>query len=169
MINTVTFKDKIYPEFQAHGNAAQFAIPFAKKMLKGHGLDIGCSKLEWAFPGAVPVDLSFEDGLYHANNLPEYASGFDYIFSSHCLEHVDDWVKTLEYWSTTLCSGGILFLYLPHYSQEYWRPWNNSKHVNVLTDVMLRDYLNGCGKYSKVFVTEGHDLNNSFYAIAERR
>jgi hypothetical protein len=27
-----------------------------------------------------------------------------------------------------LNENGTLFLYLPDYSQEYWRPWNNKKH-----------------------------------------
>jgi predicted SAM-dependent methyltransferase len=46
----------------------------------------------------------------------------DYIYSSHCLEHVDNWIETLEYWIKNLKDGGILFLYLPDFSQKYWRP-----------------------------------------------
>lgn len=164
MIKTVTFKNKAYPQFQAEGNAARFAIPFAKEMLSGIGLDVGCSKLEWAFPGATPIDLSFDDE-WHGTNLPE--GEYDYIFSSHCLEHIPDWTGVLDYWTTRLKVGGIMFLYLPHYSQEYWRPWNNRKHINVLSPEMLKDYFSS-RNWCNIFVTEGYDLNNSFYAVAEK-
>ena len=76
-MKTVKYKDKTYPHFQSEGNAAQFAIPFAKHFCFGHGADVGCSNKDWAFPGAIPVDLEFEDE-WHANNLPRE---LDYIFS----------------------------------------------------------------------------------------
>ena len=82
MIETIEHGGKKYPLFQATGNAARFAMPFAKEMLHGNGLDVGCCKREWAFPDATPIDLVFADE-YHANNLPD--GQFDYIFSSHCL------------------------------------------------------------------------------------
>ena len=88
----IEFKGEKYPGFQAFGNAAQFAIPYAKYFCNGIGYDIGCSKLEWALPDAIPVDLEFETP-WDANNLPD--KKVDYIFSSHCLEHVDDWAGTL--------------------------------------------------------------------------
>ena len=53
----IEFKGEKYPGFQAFGNAAQFAIPYAKYFCNGKGYDIGCSKLEWALPDAIPVDL----------------------------------------------------------------------------------------------------------------
>jgi len=161
----IIFNEDTYPKFQSEGNAAQFAMPFAKHLLTGTGVDIGCSKLEWSFPGSIPIDLSLPGG-YHANNLPD--GTYDYIFSSHCLEHVDRWTDTLNYWTSYLRKGGIMFLYLPHYSQKYWRPWNNNKHVNILTDVMLRDFFESTEQYTNILVTEGYDLNNSFYAIAEK-
>ena len=52
MIKTIQFKNKIYPKFQSEGNASKFAIPFAKHVCHGVGVDIGCMKREWAFPGA---------------------------------------------------------------------------------------------------------------------
>jgi hypothetical protein len=163
MIKTIEFNNKEYPHFQCEGNASQFAIPFAKHICLGEGLDIGCMKREWAFPGATPIDLSFDDE-YHATNLPGVE--YDYIYSSHCLEHVVDWVGILDYWITKVKKGGSIFLYLPDYSQEYWRPWNNRKHVNILTPEYLKDYFDhkGC---DKVFVS-GVDLNNAFMVIVEK-
>jgi predicted SAM-dependent methyltransferase len=120
-------------------------------------------KKEWSLPGSIPIDLSFEDE-YHANKLPK--TDVDYIFSSHCLEHINNWVETLDYWYKNLKNGGTLFLYLPDYSQEYWKPWNNKKHVNIFKPEFIRDYLEDKG-YKKIFVSNV-DLYNSFIAIAEK-
>jgi SAM-dependent methyltransferase len=163
MIKVVEYKNEIYPFFQTEGNASQFAIPYAQKVCQGFGYDIGCMKLEWSFPGSVPIDLSFEDP-WDANNLPE--KNPDYIFSSHCLEHVDDWVHTMNYWYERLVSGGVLFLYLPDYSQKYWQPWHNRKHRHSFTPQIIHDYMSD-NEYKNIFVS-GVDLNNSFMAMGEK-
>jgi predicted SAM-dependent methyltransferase len=107
--------------------------------------------------------LTFDNG-YHATNLPD--GEVDYIFSSHCLEHINDWVGALDYWGTKLKKGGVIFLYLPDYSQEYWRPWNNKKHINILTPEYLKNYFED-KNFEKVFVS-GVDLNNSFIVMVEK-
>jgi predicted SAM-dependent methyltransferase len=163
MIETITFKEKKYPLFQSQGYAAQFAIPFAKHICRGEGYDIGCNREEWKLPGARGIDLCFNDG-YHATNLPD--KEVDYIFSSHCLEHLDNWVQVLEYWKTKLKPGGVLFLYLPHYDQEYWRPWHNTKHKSIFLPSFLRDYMYDSG-FMNVFVSE-KDLNSAFIAVGEK-
>lgn len=156
----IEHEGKFYHDFQATGFASRFAFPFAKEICKGDGLDVGCSRMEWKLPGAWGIDLEFDDP-YDAMNLPE--GYFDYIFSSHCLEHLPDWVGVLDYWGT---KTNTIFLYLPHYSQTYWRPWNNRKHLNILQPEYLKDYFEARG-WKHVTVT-GYDLNNAFYAVAER-
>jgi predicted SAM-dependent methyltransferase len=163
MIEIINYKNKIYPKFQSNGFASRFCFPFALEVCKGIGYDIGCMKKEWSLPGSIPIDLSFEDE-YHANKLPK--TDVDYIFSSHCLEHINNWVETLDYWYESLKNEGTLFLYLPDYSQEYWKPWNNKKHVNIFKPEFIRDYLEDKG-YKKIFVSNV-DLYNSFIAIAEK-
>lgn len=169
MMEIITYKSRIYPKLQTQGFAAQYAFPFAKEILKfcQCGLDVGCSKLMWALPGAIPVDPAL-DKRYDAMNLPKVDQPIDFIFSSHMLEHYKgSWVEVLDYWRTALADNGIVFLYLPHYSQEYWRSFNNHKHVHNLNAETLRDYFNN-GGWKNVMVTDGHDLNNSFYAIAQK-
>lgn len=161
-IETVTFKDVPYPKFQSEGYAAQFAIPFAKHVCKGVGYDIGCNRPEWAYPGATPIDLQLgSDAL----NLPD--GEVDYIFSSHCLEHLPNWVIALDHWHSRLKLGGVLFLYLPHFSQTYWRPWHNRKHIHAFTQEIIHAYLTD-NNYTNIFVS-GVDLNNSFIAMGEKR
>jgi len=159
----IEYQGTLYPAFQAEGFAAQFAIPFAKHFCQGRGYDIGCNRLEWCYPGAVPIDPAIGN-TYDAYNLPEQM--VDYIFSSHCLEHLPDWMGALEHWSTRLRSGGTLFLYLPHYSQKYWRPWNNRKHMHVLDREFICDFLLDKG-YKNIIGTNA-DLNNSFIVVAEK-
>lgn len=158
----VTFRNEQYPKFQSVGNASQFAIPFALHYCKGIGYDIGFSKEEWKFPNAIGIDLSLQNG-YHANHLPD--EKVDYIYSSHCLEHVDCWYETLEYWISKIKKGGILFLYLPDISNIYWRPWFNKKHKTILTPPLLRSFLEDHD--IKTYLISQVDLNSSFMVIAQ--
>jgi len=188
MIETIEFKGEEFLKLQSEGNAAQYAIPFAKKVFKNCKtiFDVGCNRLEWAYPSAVPIDLTLVNshlsltdlagnpyGFFHQNysalNLPHDIIP-DAIFSSHFLEHFSgSWVDVLDYWNSVLPRGGIVFLYLPHYSQKYWRSWNNRKHVHNLSAEILEDYFVESGNWGQIFVTRGFDLNNSFYAIATKK
>lgn len=162
-IETIEFNGVEYPAFQAKGNAARWVIPYAKEYCKGHGIDIGCSRPEWAFPLAMwTVDPAING--YDAMNFPY--RDLDYIFSSHCLEHVkENWYNVLDYWLTKIKVGGIIFLYLPHKSQEYWLPKNNRKHVHSFDSSEIYDYLRSLGH--KV-IKSGVDLNNSFVVVCEK-
>lgn len=171
MIETILFKGEVYPKFQSEGNAAQFILPFAKQVCKGDGLDIGFGELEWKFPGALGIDSKTPDE-WHAHNVPtnikreENGYKWDFIFSSHLLEHIPDWVGTLDYWTSYLANGGVLFLYLPHPEQLYWRPYHNRKHLSMLHPKDIEGYLIHRG-FKNIFVS-GRDLNHSFAAMAEK-
>lgn len=173
-IETIPFRGKQYPKFQSEGFAAKFAFPFANELCKGQGLDVGCNREEWALKSHCDRTVTIIDPEinkdFHATNLPvnEFSDcgKWDFIFSSHCLEHVPNWTETLLYWRDKLKTGGVLFLYLPHYSQEYWRTWSNKKHIHNLQPEVMKDFFEFT-QWSKSFVT-GPDLNNSFYAIAEK-
>lgn len=162
-METIEYKGQLYPKLQSVGNASQFAIPFAQHFCKGIGYDIGCNRIEWSLPGSIPIDIAFDDP-YEAYNLPEQS--VDYIYSSHCLEHLTDWVAALDYWTSKIKPGGTLFLYLPHYDQVYWRPWHNRKHRHVLTPQIIKDYMQDTG-YDPIFVSE-KDLNHSFMVVGTK-
>jgi len=158
----IEFADEKYPIFQSRGNASQFAIPYALHYCFGNGYDIGFCKEEWKLPNARGIDIVMDDG-YDANRLPE--DEVNYIYSSHCLEHVDNWVETLELWISKIKNGGILFLYLPDFSQNYWRPWNNRKHKHCFTPEIIKQFLKD--KQMKNIFVSGIDLNNSFMVVCE--
>lgn len=164
MIETLWHDGREYPAYEATGNAARFCMPFAQEVCKGTVYDIGCNRSEWSFPGAILIDPAIDPEL-DAMNLP--ALTVDGIFSSHCLEHLPNWVSALDHWTTRLRRGGTLFLYLPHPDQSYWLPWNNRKHIHILYPDMIKKYLEDSNQYHKIFVSE-RDANHSFIAFAER-
>jgi len=163
MIKTITYNGIKYPFIQTEGNMTQYAKPFAKKYCQGVGYDIGYGKKEWIFEGAFGIDIN-DDSPYDCYNLPE--GEVDYIYSSHCLEHTEDWVEALELWISKLRPGGVLFLYLPHEYQEYWRPWNNRKHKHLLRVVDIRECMEKFG-LKNIFYSE-RDLNHSFMVMGEK-
>lgn len=118
------YKGQIYPEYIRNGNACRFIVPMAQEFCQGKGVDVGAGR--WPLPGALPIDLA--DGG-DAMALPE--GQFDFVFSSHCLEHLTNPVAALEHWKSRIRPGGVLFLYLPHPSMEYWLPQNNRKHLHA--------------------------------------
>ena len=142
-----SYKNNLYPEYIKHGNACSFIVPYAKHFCQGTGLDIG-GFLDWTFPGAKAINITNNDG-YDAYNLPD--DKYDYIFSSHTLEHLGDYVKALRYWKSHLNDNGVLFLHLPHPDMEYWLPQNNAKHLHsfepkkinkLLTDIGFKNVIN---------------------------
>lgn len=130
------YKGRLYPQYLKDGDACRFIAPMARTFCKGNGLDVGAGK--WPLEESIPVDL--QNGG-DAMSLPE--GQFDYVFSSHCLEHLKNPVAAIEHWKTRIRPGGVLFLYLPHPDMEYWLPQNNRKHLHVLhpadVEKMVRD------------------------------
>lgn len=164
-IETIEHNGIAYPKFQSSGNAARFVREFAKEVCKGVGVDVGCNREEWKFPDAYAIDpvmTAWDAYNFHKNG------GLDYIHSSHCLEHLLNWVKALDYWHTQLKQGGVVFLYLPDHSQTYWRPWYNRKHLHAFTPEIIGNYFRDQPAMWKNVFVSGVDLNNSFIVIAEK-
>jgi SAM-dependent methyltransferase len=177
-IRTIEFKGQKYPGFQADGQASQFAIPAALNVLYGNGIDIGCNRPEWAYPHASflvdpALDIPEFSG-YDAMKLPKSPYNidgkWDYLFSSHLLEHLNDFVAVLEYWHANIKRGGTLFLYLPDCNaQNYWRPWHNRKHVNYFTPEIFKQYFADMSDMWDISFVSGTDINCSFIAYARKK
>lgn len=116
-----------YPGYLHQGNAAAYILDTAQRYCTGSGVDIGAN--QWPYPGAVPVDDRLGENAYRLDRFED--GSLDYVFSSHCLEHLDRWEGALRLWIGKLRPGGVLFLYLPHESMELWRPggpWVGGAH-----------------------------------------
>jgi SAM-dependent methyltransferase len=137
------YKGNHYPEYIRHGNAAQFIKPVAEQFCKGNGLDIGCG--DWPLAWAIPIEKR------HGGDALKLPDGeFDYVFSSHCLEHLPDYIKALEHWASRIKSGGVLFLYLPHPDMEYWLPQNCRKHLHSCYPAQMVKILKDMGFQSVI-------------------
>lgn len=153
------YRDNLYPTYLKGGKAASFIIPFAKEFCFGSGLDIG-GLFNCDFPGAQIINILNND-KWNAENLPN--KRYDYIFSSHTLEHLNNYIKILEYWKKHLKEDGVLFLYLPHPDMEYWLPQNNRKHIHRFEPKEIQKLLIDLG-FSSVIISE-RDLYWSFAVI----
>src|SRR5574337_1994476 len=92
---------------------------------RGVGLDLGCG-MRKAFPHFVGVDSCKDNALFGAQIRPDIQvescekldafadEACDFVFSSHLLEHIDDYKAALAEWWKVIKVGGHLVLYLPH-------------------------------------------------------
>ena len=78
------------------------------------GLDIGCKI--WPLEGAVGIDNHPDENAYKLDRWAD--NSLDFIFSSHCLEHLDRWEDALTLWCQKIKKGGVIFGRLPHSSME---------------------------------------------------
>ncbi|MEO8621434.1 MAG: methyltransferase domain-containing protein [bacterium] len=97
--------------------------------LSGKGIDIGCG------PDPVRPDVKrfdVEDG--DANRITAFVddlASFDYVFSSHCLEHMSDADGAIQEWWKLVKPGGVLIVIVPDedlYEQGYWPSLFNPDH-----------------------------------------
>lgn len=158
-----TYKGAQYPNYLKEGDAGQYIFPIAKKWCKGIGLDIGGTPT-CSFPEAKIINCTNPDG-YDAYNIPEPPpDGYDYIFSSHTMEHIPNYIAALEIWKKSLKKpNGVLFLYLPHPEMEYWLPFNNRKHLHSFTPKYIKGLFYDIG-FKYIFNSE-IDLFFSFSVV----
>lgn len=122
-----TPEGRLYPDYLNHGCAMQFVQDIAERHCRGKGIDVGAS--EWPFWGAIPIQDRPDENAYSLARFPD--GSLDYVFSSHCLEHLERPREAMALWVRKLRRGGVLFLYLPHPSMTLWRPggeWVGNGH-----------------------------------------
>lgn len=104
------------------------------KYFKGEGLDIGCgpdiiSKHTVEGMGYVR-GWDMEDG--DAQYLASVKDGtFDFVHSSHCLEHMVDPIVSLRNWIRVVKSGGYIVVTVPDeemYEHNHWPSRYNTDH-----------------------------------------
>lgn len=92
---------------------------------RGVGLDLGCGPRK-AFPHFIGVDSCKDTELFGVQIRPDVkvetcerldefeSASCDFVFSSHLLEHIEDYRAALAEWWKVIKVGGHLVLYLPH-------------------------------------------------------
>lgn len=159
------YEGEFYPEYLTKGNGMIWIKDKAEKYCKGKGLDIGAGN--YCFPGAYAIDYGKEVNALKLDIFND--ESMDYIFSSHCLEHLKEWKDALILWIKKLKKNGVLFLYLPHESMKLWRagePWGGA-HIWIPTAGVLHDFLEDEG-LEIVNVNLYRDAFWSFHIVARK-
>lgn len=133
---------------------------FHNRYFIGKGIDIGCGddnlgRLRHVFRGIQdvrPWDLPDGDAQY----LESVSDNeYDFVTSSHCLEHMVDPRVALKNWIRVCKSNGYLIITIPDremYEQGNWPSIYNTDHKvtfsmkNVITpeNIYVLDFLNEC-------------------------
>lgn len=169
-VNAESFHDyghDFYPDYLNHGNARAHIMRIADQYCVGdQALDIGCS--QWPYPGARGIDDQPGLNAYELDSVEDNSQ--DFIFSSHCLEHLENWQDALNLWVTKLKPGGVLFLYLPHESMALWRrggPWVGHAHKWVPDVKLVSQGLTDAGA-PPCLVRPGPDAYRSFCVVGRK-
>jgi SAM-dependent methyltransferase len=97
------YQGRFYPDYLTVGGAGHAIFREALKYCQGKGVDVGAGL--WPLPGAIPVDISRGPGKGKSiSDFEDYS--LDYVFSSHCLEHITDWRKAMYDWARKLRLAG---------------------------------------------------------------
>ncbi len=104
-------------------------------------LDVGAGP--WKYPGSISIDsnpIISPDVLWDLNKYPWpfEDNEFDMIYSSHCLEHLEDPKKALEEIWRIAKPNAKLILIVPHFSSRL--AWGDIEHKNVFSTLSLHNF-----------------------------
>ncbi|HMI20266.1 MAG TPA: class I SAM-dependent methyltransferase [Sphingomonas sp.] len=97
--------------------AAKIASGFFDAYMSGPNvMEIGYKGYEGATVPVVPQAIGVDVGYpgYEGATFPFADGSFDAIYSSHCFEHIGDWLGVLRDWYRLLRVGGFLVIVVPH-------------------------------------------------------
>ncbi len=123
------------------------------KYLSGSGIDIGGGDdpLRIKNGNVYCYDLKQGDAQYMANVK---TNTYDFVYSSHCLEHMNDLEIAFHNWIRICKPGGYLYITVPHetyYEHDVWPSRWNAGHrwsftldspSNMPKNIVLKVFLN---------------------------
>jgi len=106
--------------------------PLEASILTGSGIDIGCGS-----DPVTPDVRKFDRAEGDANHITRFVhEQFDFVYSSHCLEHMDDPAGALHEWWHLVRSRGHLIFIVPDedlYEQGVFPSRFNPEHRATFT------------------------------------
>lgn len=159
------------PQGNESGKVRWEIVPFTR----GKGLDLGCGPHK-AFPHFTGVDSCKDTELFGIDMKPDVVvdtceqlpfddKSQDFVFSSHLLEHIEDYRSALKEWWRVLKFDGHLVLYLPHkhFYPNVGQPGSNPDHKHDFepSDIVsaVREFSNGCDILVKEDRKEGMEYS----------
>lgn len=119
--------------------AKQYWGVVEQEATRGHGIDIGCGP-DPVTPSARRFDLADGDANIASQFVKEQ---FDFVYSSHCLEHMHDPRATILDWWKLVKPGGYLFVLVPDedlYEQGVFPSRFNDDHKATFTISKARSW-----------------------------
>jgi SAM-dependent methyltransferase len=105
-----TFGRKYHPGETSKAKNRRLEEGFFDKFCKGNGLDIGFGG-DPVVEGVQGYDFEHGDAQY-LNGIRN--NFYDFVYSSHTIEHLDDPYLAVKNWFDKVKPGGYLIIYLPH-------------------------------------------------------
>ena len=106
------------------------------------GVDVGCGN-DKLFGTTIGIDGREIPGVNVVWDVTKLDTlfgieKFEYVYSSHCLEHVKFPFDTLKQWVSLLRVGGLVVLYLPH--KDYYLVYN-PEHLHTFEQADIEEML----------------------------
>jgi SAM-dependent methyltransferase len=139
---------------------------FFAKYCNGRGIDIGCGTTPFT-NGAIGYDRMIDPSHDAEGPLPFADGHFDFVHSSHCLEHMRTPGDALAEWWRILKVGGHLIVLVPDfglYEQRQWPSHYNGDHKSVWSLVKL---VNAVSKLPNAEVIEAR-RNSDHYDFVDK-
>jgi SAM-dependent methyltransferase len=133
---------KKYPYYFLVGNASSYCLEEADLYCDGKGVDVGGS----IFPlkNARVIENNLEE---NALNIIENNDSLDFVFSSHCMEHLDLEEQGLFFKEVyrVLKPNGIFYVYMPIMNASFWKEEYLSVHKSISSTKVLVNMANKVG------------------------
>ena len=130
----------------AKANERRKNDPLFQRVFTGKGIDIGAGKDNLAREGLFPnietcEDFDTKDG--DAQSILEYKTKntYDFVYSSHCLEHLSEPAKAIKDWFSLVKTNGYMVIVVPDvdlYEQGIFPSLFNREHKWTFT--LWKDY-----------------------------
>ena len=141
-----------------------------ERYLFGSGIDIGCGGDCLTVPNGSVRPWDKKDG--DAQTMAGLAdSSFDFVYSSHCLEHLIDVEHALRAWVRILKPRGRVYIVVPdylYYEKMTWPSRFNGDHKHSFSETVGRSQV-GRENHWNIAVDLAPVLRRSDIAVREAR
>ena len=114
---------------------------FYEKYMSGRGVDIGYRGENNGNPVLYSIGIDRDTPNYDGKTLPFQPNELDYVFSSHCLEHLNNPAEYIKEWYQKTKLNGYIIIIVPHqhlYEKKQSKPSRyNADHKTFYTPAIL--------------------------------